>query len=290
MFVVALVVASLAASAAAFALVGGRLRQPVAKARAAGAAATEEASPAGEAAARDKDSTRGRVPVVVELFTSEGCSSCPPADALLGRLEETQPVEGAEVFVLAQHVDYWNYIGWTDPFSSRESSERQGEYARAFKRDGVYTPQMVVDGREEFPGGNAARAFEAIGRAAREPKTKVTLTLEGSQPDGALRLSVRADSSPAPSEAGATEVLLAVTEGGLSSDVARGENTGRRLAHVGVVRRLTKLGEVGPGPFTAEPLVALEKGWRRENLRAVVFLQQRASRRVVGAASIKLSS
>jgi hypothetical protein len=285
LFVVAFVVALLAASAAAFALVGGRLRQPGAKARAA-----EAASPASEAVAGDEGSTRVRAPVVVELFTSEGCSSCPPADALLGRLEETQPVEGAEVFVLAQHVDYWNYIGWTDPFSSRESSERQGEYARAFKRDGVYTPQMVVDGREEFPGGNAGRAFEAIARAAREPKAKVTLTLEGSQPDGALRLSVRADSPPKPSEADATEVLLAVTEGGLSSDVARGENTGRRLAHVGVVRRLTKLGEVGPGTFTAEPSVALEKGWRRQNLRAVVFLQERASRRVVGAASIKLSS
>jgi hypothetical protein len=231
-----------------------------------------------------------RAPVVVELFTSEGCSSCPPADALLARLDREQPVEGAEVIALAQHVDYWNNLGWADPFSAHEFSERQGEYAARFGDDSVYTPQMVVDGGAEFPGGNSGRAFEAIARAAREPKAEVSLARMAEQADGALRLSVRVVRLPKLSDGDTADVLLAVTESGLSSDVARGENAGHRLMHAGVVRSLTRIGYLSAAtpPFAGEPLVVLDKGWRRENLRAVVFLQEHTSKRVVGAAAIKL--
>jgi hypothetical protein len=231
-----------------------------------------------------------RAPVVVELFTSEGCSSCPPADALLARLDKEQPVEGAEVIALAQHVDYWNNLGWADPFSAHEFSERQSEYAAHFGGDSVYTPQMVVDGGAEFPGSNSGRAFEAIARAAREPKAEVSLARVADQADGVLRLSVRVVRLPKLTDGDTADVLLAVTESGLSSDVARGENAGHRLMHAGVVRSLTKLGYLSAAtpPFAGEPLVALDKGWRRENLRAVVFLQEHTSKRVVGAAAIKL--
>ncbi|MCU1263294.1 MAG: hypothetical protein JWO80_6179, partial [Bryobacterales bacterium] len=102
-----------------------------------------------------------RTPVVVELFTSEGCSSCPPADKLLAEIERAQPVANAQVLVLSEHVDYWNRLGWRDPFSSVQFSQRQSDYSAAFQKDGVYTPQMVVDGRAEFVGSNAGDAKAA---------------------------------------------------------------------------------------------------------------------------------
>ncbi|MDT5158380.1 MAG: hypothetical protein QOH51_2737 [Acidobacteriota bacterium] len=242
-----------------------------------------------------------RTPVIVELFTSEGCSSCPPADALLARLDRTQPASGAEVIPLAMHVDYWNYLGWADPFSSHEFSERQGEYAEAFGKDGVYTPQMIVDGVNEFPGGNNTAALDAISKAASAQKADVQLRRVDSEAasetkvdvetQAGARLSITIKNFPKLTEGDSAYVLLALTESGLSSDVARGENSGRRLEHVGVVRRLTSIGSLTDahgGAFTVETTVPIEKGWRRENLRAVVFAQERGTRRMLAAASLKL--
>ena len=226
-------------------------------------------------------SVPGRTPVIVELFTSEGCSSCPPADALLSQLTKNQPVAGADVIALGEHVDYWDHGGWADRFSSRRFSARQSDYANAFRRDTVYTPQMIVDGQAQFVGSDEDAARAAIARAAHQPKARVSLTRVGET------LSVQVDHLP-PANSGPDEVLLAVTEDGLSSSVGGGENAGRRLGHSAVVRQFTPLGTISGGAFSASPALALSPSWRRGNLSAVVFVQERGSRRIVGAAEVGL--
>ncbi len=233
-----------------------------------------------------------RRPVVVELFTSEGCSSCPPADRLLVKLETEQPVPGAEVIALGWHVDYWNHLGWADSFSSAEFTERQYAYVEAFGTNGVYTPQMVVDGVAEFVGSNGSLARRSIARAARTPKAFVSLSIGAEGKESEVKLVVRVG-KPGPAQAtGKVDVLLALAENGLGSSVERGENAGRRLDHRAVVRRLQRLGTLdgsSTGEFSAEPTVSLAKEWKRENLRAVVYLQEQQSRRIIGAAVCALS-
>ncbi|MDX2151767.1 MAG: DUF1223 domain-containing protein [Bryobacteraceae bacterium] len=206
-----------------------------------------------------------RRPVLVELFTSQGCSSCPPADRLLERLDREQPVAGADILVLSEHVDYWNHIGWTDPFSSPLYSERQQRYARQFRLDSVYTPQMVVDGITQFVGSDQNRAEAAIRSAAEAPKKSVTAVLHGS------RLSVKVDGR----EAGEKVWVAAARESG-SSDVVRGENRGRRLVHVAVAERLMEVGGGGE----------VELGRSRwDGYQLLVFAQARSGR-VTGAARV----
>lgn len=214
-------------------------------------------------------------PVIVELFTSEGCSSCPPADEVLRRLE-TQPVPGAEVIALGFHVDYWDYLGWRDRFSDAGFTARQTAYGHAFHQSSIYTPEMVVDGRSGFVGSAQASAIEAIRAAAQRPSIPIELSLDGPS----LKVHL-----PDPSALGGSTLWLAITEDGLASDVQRGENGGRRLRHGAVVRRLKKL---GPALDAALPL-DLPGAWNRQQLRAVVFAQDGRSLAILGAASIPLS-
>jgi hypothetical protein len=231
----------------------------------------------------------GAVPVLVELFTSEGCSSCPPADELLMRLVQTQPIPGVQIIALSEHVDYWNRLGWKDPYSSAAFTERQNGYARVFGDDDIYTPQMVVDGGVAFVGGSESKAREAIAAASRLPKAGIEIKTGDRQDGSAPPLVIRVASSGDFKPGAEAEVLLALIEDGLRSDVSRGENAGRKLVHTAVVRRLTTLGSVKlsrGNVFTAEP--GFSKDWKKDRLRAVVFVQDRASRRVLGAAAIPI--
>ncbi len=222
-------------------------------------------------------------PVLVELFTSEGCSSCPPADALLSRLDRTQPVRGAGIIVLEEHVDYWDRLGWKDPFSSEVATTRQNEYGEAFGGSQVYTPQMIVDGRTEFVGSSDTDALRAIRAASQTPKPAVQLSWE--QGDN---LAIHIEPLNNAAQHDGRQLFLAVAENMLHSDVKRGENAGRALEHNGVVRQILSLGKIDapPAAFSSSVAVRSEREWNRGNLRAVVFVQERHSRHILAATAI----
>ena len=178
------------------------------------------------------------VPVLAELFTSEGCSSCPPADRLLQQLDRTQPVPGARIIVLSEHVDYWNQLGWRDPYSSPIFSQRQEQYARVLGSE-VATPQIVVDGRIPVLGNDVEAVQKAIARAAGRFKAPVRI-LEAKRDgsEAAVRVSIAALAK------GRADVWIAAADETDRSSVARGENAGRNLTHVAVVRTLTRAGRV----------------------------------------------
>jgi hypothetical protein len=222
-----------------------------------------------------------RTPVLVELFTSEGCSSCPPADALLAHLLQDQPVPTAEIIVLGEHVDYWDQLGWHDRFSSHDLTERQTEYAQRLQLDSPYTPQMVVDGTAQFVGNDTAHALRAIVQAARTSKPALTLspfTSDGSQ----ISASVANSSAAKLPHADLFAVLIETTA---STRVGAGENGGRTLHHVSVVRAMRK---IGTSDKLASPLsfsFAIPKDAVPANLRIVVFAQSPGQGMVVCAAA-----
>ena len=228
-----------------------------------------------------------RTPVLVELFTSEGCSSCPPADTLLAGLEEQQPIPGVEVVALEEHVDYWDQLGWVDPFSGSQWTLRQQDYAAARHDNGVYTPQMIVNGQTEFVGSRERQAHQIIRDAASKPGAKVSITAISANEGNAIQCRVTVgDAKPAANDHG--EVWLAITETGLHSAVKGGENSGLDVRHGSVARALKKVGtlELGKEPaFAGDAGIKLDKAWKRQNLRAVVFVQEKRSRHILGAAA-----
>jgi hypothetical protein len=222
-----------------------------------------------------------RHPILVELFTSEGCSSCPPADRNLTFLENQQPVAQAEIITLAFHVDYWDRLGWKDRFSSAQFSERQGDYTNAFKLDSNYTPQMIVDGSSEFVGSDSGKAAKEIRNAIGTAKASIELDTDANH--------VKMKIANAPKHSDAT-VYAAIAEDGISSRVERGENSGKTLEHVSVVRELKTVGTLTADKNEAELSSDFRIGsdWKRENLKVVVFIQENESKKVLGVGRTKV--
>jgi hypothetical protein len=245
------------------------------KAREANSPAAAASVPPGAGVSENPTATpEGVQGVLVELFSSEGCSSCPPADTLLRTLDKDQSIAGAHVIALEFHVDYWNRLGWTDPFSSAEYTQRQYDYNKSFGKRGVYTPQMIVDGQTEFVGSSSRDANKAITAAATTQHLAIALARNG------LGVTI----AIAPQETStSSEVWAAEVERELSTDVLRGENAGKQLMHGPVVRTLAKVGITATGAAYSARLAAPTL----PNRSLIVFAIDGASRKVQGAAELR---
>jgi hypothetical protein len=204
----------------------------------------------GSAGVSEAQAAEARGVALVELFTSEGCSSCPPADDVLNALAADARARGTPVYALAMHVDYWDSLGWPDPFASPQLTARQGDYARAFGRRGLYTPQMVVGGTEEFTGSDDDRAREAVARALARSTSASLGARVRAETSGELAVAYEARGAGA-----GAHVYAALVEDGLVVHVRAGENANRSLRHDGVVRSLVSsaLGETARGELRLRP-------------------------------------
>ena len=229
--------------------------------------------------------------VIVELFTSEGCSSCPPADALLKALSEQQSNQALEIIALEEHVDYWDHQGWKDPYSSSEFTERQNDYVRTLGgKGGAYTPQMIVDGHTEVIGSRSREASEIIVRAASQPKANILLTPATDSANDKAAFEIKVTGLADTLRGESAELWIAITEKSLHSDVKAGENSGLTLQHAPVVRVIKSIdGFRGPADHVAQAAIKLQKSWRRENLAFVAFVVEKHSRAIIGAATAKVS-
>jgi len=289
------------------------------------------------------------MPILVELFTSEGCSDCPPADTVLGQLIRTQPIGGAEIIGLGEHVDYWDRLGWRDRFSSAALTGRQQLYQARFRTESIYTPQMVVDGRAELVGSDTTAARRAIERALTSPHgvVRIDMDSDGARPfvpdvgrpfvlnvgrpfpafarsqdqraparlaeapearrrqgrreaagdaksvalqaAKSVALQVTVSDIPRLGRGDRADIVVAVTEDHLRSDVKRGENHGRTLAHAAVVRYLAVIGQASSdGVSSARADIPLAADWQRDQVKVVAFVQELRGRTILASASVPL--
>ena len=224
--------------------------------------------------------------ILVELFTSEGCSSCPPADALLRQLDAQSALKDTQIVVLGEHVDYWDGDGWRDRFSSHEYTLRQQDYAWRFHISGPYTPQIVVDGRREFVGNNAALLRSALIQAASEAKALIQLSI-GQIDTHELQLLI--ETSPLPAGGKSADLYVAVADNLDETQVRGGENSGTSLKHVAVLRSLQKVGRLGPEGVHKEITVEVPNSSKKENLRVLAFIQESRNGNVLGS-TVKILS
>lgn len=230
--------------------------------------------------ARASGNPEVKKPVLVELFTSEGCSSCPPADALLQSLDHEQNIPGAQVIVLSEHVDYWDHEGWRDPFSSAEVTARQDAYVSHLSQDSAYTPEAVVDGSRGINGSDRRDLVAAIEEAAQRPKIEIAIA-NAAVSGETLEANVRVEAHPR------TDLYAVLADEHDESSVSRGENSGRHLEHVAVARVIKKLGTLNDG-FSGQIHVALPNRSQPQKMRLVVFAQERGTGHVLGVTEANL--
>lgn len=223
-------------------------------------------------------------PVLIELFTSEGCSTCPPADGLVRKLDAGQPIPGAQLIVLSEHVTYWDQDGWKDPNSSSSLTERQNSYEGVLGEKTVFTPQLIIDGTHEVKVGDPKQIEDTLLKAAATPKIGVRIgdvTVDPGNP-AVLHAHVETDAN---SEKHNAEVFVAVALDHVESQVLRGENGGRHLIHVAVVQELTKVGKLPKGKnFAQDVQLKLKPGTDPKNIRLVALVQESGPGKVLGAA------
>jgi len=242
-----------------------------------------------DAPAQQKAARPGANPVIVELFTSEGCSSCPPADALLAHLQQEQPVPSVNIIALEEHVDYWDHLGWRDRFSSPYITQRQRNYAAAFHLDDVYTPQMIVNGSAQFNGTDSSAIESAIAKASAN-----TIPLQFTSVQFRLGSPVDVSFTVANAPATHSEYVrryAALVDPDDTTDVHAGENNGRTLHHVDTVRAFAMDGEswhmkvLGKSPWD----IQLPARSNPVGMRLVVFAQTKPSGPILGAASCTIT-
>jgi hypothetical protein len=225
-----------------------------------------------------------RTPILMELFTSEGCSSCPPVDTWVARLDASQPVPGAEIIVLSEHVDYWDHDGWKDPFSSPSITARQQAYVHNLGLSDVYTPQIILDGDAEL---KPADPQQTLTKAAAAPMIPVRLSSAalGAGSPATLTGRIEADGGAEKKNA---DVFVAVALDKTLTDVLAGENDGKKLENIAVVKEMVKVGKLEKGKTFDQPFsIRLWPDADPANLRVVAFVQESGPGRILGAGMTK---
>lgn len=262
--------------------------QGVSKKRADAAKPPETAAQPGPGATPDPAAApppapEARAPVLVELFTSEGCSSCPPAEKVISDLAAVEPTD-SRVLYLAYHVDYWDKFGWKDRFADKTFSDRQRAYAAAFASSSVYTPQTIVNGEVGFVGSDRAQTERSISAAKRRPITlSISATHGELKPGQTVAVTIEQASAAGAGWPKDLRLCAAIVEDGLTTTVARGENQGRTLKHDRVVRAFTALTPGDPAtPTTAE--LTLPADLKPDKASIVVFAQDASTMKILAAA------
>jgi len=233
------------------------------------------------------DKSANAHPILVELFTSEGCSSCPPADEFVQKLDTLQPVPGAQLIILSEHVDYWDHDGWKDPNSSHALTERQDSYVHALRQSTPYTPEIIVDGTKELKISDAHDVETVFQQAAAAAKIPVHITEVAVNKDAPNTLRAHVDADASADEHNA-DLFLAIALDHVDSQVLRGENGGRHLTHVAVVQQIAKIGKLSRGKSLAQDVqLKLKPGMSLDQIRVVAFAQEPGPGKLLGAAMWK---